>query len=56
MSHSTEDLNRISDQNTEEKQTYTERPLRQRILAWILIAVVLFGFVGMCYWLAFFGV
>ena len=29
---------------------YTERPKSQRILAWILIAIVLLGVFFFCYW------
>ena len=41
--------------NQEEKETkkYTKRPLSHVIMAWLLIAIVLFGFLGTCYWLAF---
>lgn len=57
MERTPEDLNYISDQQqVQEPQVCTERPLSHRILAVILIAVILFGFVGMCYWLAFYGV
>ena len=42
-------------QKQEEKQEYTQRPIGHRIGAWILIAVVLFAFLGTCYWLANYG-
>lgn len=32
---------------------YTPRPRGQRIFAWVLIAVVAFGILGMCYWQIF---
>ena len=38
-----------------EKQEYTPRPKSQIILAWILAAVVIFAFLGTCYWMAFYG-
>ena len=28
----------------------TPRPKRQIVLAWVLIAIVVFGVLGMCYW------
>ena len=56
MEHSTENLEHISaNQQPEEKQEYHERPLSHRIVSWLLIAVVLLGFIGTCYWLAFYG-
>ena len=57
MEHTPEELRTISDnENTEHKQGYQERPVIHRIVSWILIAIVLFGFLGTCYWLAFYGV
>ncbi len=35
------------------KQPYTPRPRSQLILAWVLIAVVVFAILGMCYWQIF---
>ena len=56
MEHSTENLEHISaNQQPEEKKEYHERPLSHRIVSWVLIAVVLFAFIGTCYWLAFYG-
>ena len=56
MEHSTENLEHISsNQQTEIKKEYHERPLGHRIISWVLIAVVLFAFIGTCYWLAFYG-
>ena len=37
----------------EEKRPYTPRPKGQIILAWVLLAVVLFAIGGMCYWQMF---
>lgn len=53
MDHSTENLEHLSQEAeaAEEKKEYTPRPKGHRILAWILIAVVLFAFFGMCYWM-----
>lgn len=52
-----EELEHISaeNQSAENKENYTPRPKKQLVLAWILIAVVLFGFFGMCYWMVFYG-
>ena len=33
----------------EEKRPYTPRPKSQIVLAWVLLAVVLFAIGGMCY-------
>ena len=33
------------------KEEYRKRPVWQLILAWALIAVVLFAFIGVCYWM-----
>ena len=52
MDHSTENLEHLSSEEiVEEKEKYTPRPKRQLVLAWVLIAVVLFAFLGMCYWM-----
>lgn len=57
MGHIPEELEYTSNQqNTEEKPSMPEHPLHHRIISWILIAIVLFGFLGTCYWLAFYGV
>ena len=37
----------------EEQSHYTTRPKSQIVLEWILAAVVLFAFLGTCYWLMF---
>ena len=56
MGHSPEELDQFSREQVEQDKTeYTPRPLSQRIISWILIAIVLFAFLGTCYWLAFFG-
>lgn len=56
MDHNTENLEHYSFSQDEKKESkYTERPLAHRLISWILIAVVLFGFIGTCYWLAFYG-
>ena len=57
MEHTSENLEHFSaaQAGTEEKTPYTKRPVSHRILSWILIFVVLFGFLGTCYWLAMYG-
>jgi len=57
MDHTPEELRTISEiEQSEQKQEYRERPVIHRIVSWILIGIVLFGFLGTCYWLAFYGV
>ncbi len=53
MEHTPEELeyNSFRETQPEEKEHYTERPKSHLILAWIAIAVVLFAFLGMCYWM-----
>lgn len=53
MDHTPENLEHLSReaQTPEEKEVYTPRPKGHLVLAWLLIAVVLFAFVGMCYWM-----
>lgn len=54
MEHNSEDLEHFSADQTEPKtDKYTKRPLGHVIMAWLMIAIVLFGFLGTCYWLAF---
>ena len=50
--HSTERLDYQSGQRNEKEQRgeYTPRPKHQIVLAWVLIAIVVFGVLGMCYW------
>ena len=56
MEHSPENMEHFSsDQLPDEKKTYTPRPKSQLILAWVLIAIVLFAFFGMCYWMVAYG-
>ena len=54
MEHNTENLEHFSagQQPEQEQQPYTKRPIGHIILAWVLVAVVLFGFLGSCYWMA----
>ena len=53
MEHTPEDLEHFSTlQQEEESQGYTPRPRSHIILAWVLVLVVLFAFLGTCYWLA----
>lgn len=58
MDHSPEELEYYShkqNSESEKKEEYHERPISQRIMSWILIAIVLFAFWGTCYWLVNFG-
>lgn len=57
MEHTPENLEHYSaeQQMKEEKQPYTPRPISHSVVAWILIAVVLFAFFGMCYWMVSYG-
>ena len=57
MEHSPENLEHLSNeaQAPEEKKKYTPRPKSHLILAWVLIAVGLFAFLGMCYWMVAYG-
>ena len=50
--HSTERLDYQSGQRNEKEQRgeYTPRPKHQSVLAWVLIAIVVLGVLGMCYW------
>ena len=56
MDHTTENLDHYSASQNENKEQegYTPRPLMHRIVSWLLIVVVLFAFLGTCYWLAFY--
>ena len=49
---SSEQLEYQSGQRNEKERRgeYTPRPKSQIVLAWVLIAVVGFGILGMCYW------
>ena len=47
---SPEMLEKLSQEAQPQKQDYTPRPKSQIVLAWVLIAVVVFGILGMCYW------
>ena len=50
--HSTERLDYQSGQRNEKEQRgeYTPQPKHQIVLAWVLIAIVVLGVLGMCYW------
>ena len=45
--------NEHSTERQEEKPHYTPRPKSHIVMAWILVGVVLFAFLGTCYWLMF---
>ena len=49
--HSTEQLEYQSGQRNEKERQgeYTPRPKHQIVLAWVLIAIVVLGVLGMCY-------
>ena len=53
--HSTERLDYTSGQKQqqEEKPRYTPRPKSHILMAWVLVVVVVFAFLGTCYWLMF---
>ena len=54
MERTPEELEHFSaNQEDREPEKYTKRPVGHVIMAWLLIAIVLFGFLGTCYWLAF---
>lgn len=57
MEHSSDHLENYStkQQKQEEKQQYTPRPKSHLIVAWVLIAIVIFAFLGMCYWMVAYG-
>lgn len=56
MEQNRENLTHISaEQSQKQVPEYHERPVSHRILSWLLIAIVLFAFLGTCYWLAFYG-
>lgn len=37
----------------QEKPHYTPRPKSQVIMAWVLLGIVIFAILGMCYWQIF---
>ena len=53
--HSSEQLEYQSAhaQQEQEKTPYTPRPKSQIVLAWVLLAIVIFAILGMCYWQIF---
>ncbi len=51
--HTREELEQMSAKEQAVEERYTPRPKSQIILAWVLTAVVVFAFLGTCYWLAF---
>ena len=52
--HSTENLEYLSSHSEQpEKQEYTPRPRYQTVIAWVLLAVVIFAILGSCYWQIF---
>ena len=57
MEHTSENLEHYSASQCEnnDETSYTERPIMHRVVSWLLIFVVLFAFLGTCYWLAAYG-
>ena len=55
MDHTPENLENISMDNQQKKDKYTPRPIGHLIWAWVLIAIVLFAFLGTCYWMINYG-
>jgi len=57
MEYTSENLEQTNelDERVQEKTQCVERPLFHRILSWVLIAVVLFAFLGTCHFLATYG-
>lgn len=55
MDRSSEELEHFSRNQDVQKNSVEERPIMHRVISWILIMVVLFAFLGTCYWLAFYG-
>lgn len=57
MEYTTDNLEHFSasQENQPEPTPDIERPLFHRILSWILIAAVLVGFLGTCYWMVMYG-
>ena len=49
----TQELEYNSSQQNKEQPKYTPRPKSHVIMAWILLAVVIFAILGMCYWQIF---
>ena len=39
--------------DAQKKDTYTPRPKSQIIFAWVLLGIVIFAILGMCYWQMF---
>ena len=48
-----EGLDYLSAERQKPQEHYTERPVQQRVLAWVLLGVVLFAIAGVCYWQMF---
>ena len=57
MEHTPEELelNSVNEQNAAKKE-YEQHSIAQRVAAIVLVGIILFGFLGTCYWLAFYGV
>lgn len=57
MEHTPENLEHFSaEQAPKEKQPYVKRPKSHIIMAWVAIVIVLFAFLGTCYWMVNFQV
>lgn len=56
MEQTPEKLEAYSDQQqSQNKDRYTPRPKYQLVIAWVLIAIVIFAFLGTCYWMVAYG-
>ncbi len=57
MDHTPENLENISTEhhNLQEEKKYAPRPIGHLVVAWVLIAIVLFAFLGTCYWMIHYG-
>lgn len=53
----TEHLEHISEEELKKEAAniYMKRPKGHLIIAWILVAIVVFAFLGMCYWMVAYG-
>jgi hypothetical protein len=52
MDHEPNETERLPDEPEEEQEHYEPRPRWQIIWAWVLVVIVVLGFLGYCYWIA----
>lgn len=57
MEHTSDNLEHFSEEQkiADVENKYTPRPKLHLFVAWVLIAIVLFAFLGMCYWMVAYG-